>query len=340
MIWSLHIMSDKGPLVTAAATACALGAAYYAYNVYKETRKPKLPEQWKQVGTLKEIYVYPIKSCGPVLLNKVECSTLGPKDGWLRDRFLMVVDREYNFITARTHPELLLVHPQVKSSVLSLKHVDMEPLHVNLAEIIELQTPKTAKVWGTTVPVYDCGFEPSEWFSRLLNRSGDNFRLVYYASQKCRELRTTPNSFYKFTKNDTGALPDEVPFNLINEASVNELNSRLKDCQVSVLNFRPNFVLSGAEPYAEDGWRYVKIGENVFEIIKPCTRCILTTIDPETGVRNSKTEPLETLKSYRQVTNPEERRATGSSPRMGIQMALRSPPGQLVSLNDPIYIPQ
>lgn len=63
-----------------------------------------------------------------------------------------------------------------------------------------------------------------------------------------------------------------MPFNLINEASIDDLNSRLTDCKVSERNFRPNFVLVGAQPYAEDNWKFVKIGENVFEIIKPCTR--------------------------------------------------------------------
>ncbi|CAH2045613.1 unnamed protein product, partial [Iphiclides podalirius] len=333
-------MSDKFPIAAATAvTIGAIGATYCAYNVYQEAKKPKLPTEWQKVGTLKDLYVYPIKSCGPILLNKAECTILGLKDGWLRDRVLMVVDEKNNFVTARAYPELLLVQPTVKSSILNLKHIDMEPLNVNLAEVIELQNVKNATVWGVTVPVYDCGWEASEWFSRLLNRSAINFRLVYYASQKSRDLRSSTNSFYKFTKNDTGALPDEVPFNLINEASVNELNTRLKDCKVTPRNFRPNFVLIGANPYDEDNWKYVKIGENVFEIIKPCGRCILTTIDPETGVRNSKTEPLETLKSYRQYTSPVERKTAGNAPRMGIQMALRSEPG-VISLNDPIYVPK
>lgn len=63
-----------------------------------------------------------------------------------------------------------------------------------------------------------------------------------------------------------------MPFNLINDASVEELNSRLKDCKITHRNFRPNFVLDGAKPYDEDNWKFVKIGDNVFEVIKPCTR--------------------------------------------------------------------
>lgn len=108
--------------------------------------------------------MYPIKSCGPILLNKVECTTLGLKDGWLRDRsvnnnlkklyyvtflllfflitivicnfrVLMVVDEKNNFITARAYPQLLLVKPLVRNSILTLSYDGMETLHVNLAEV-------------------------------------------------------------------------------------------------------------------------------------------------------------------------------------------------------------
>ncbi|XP_039757741.1 mitochondrial amidoxime-reducing component 1-like [Pararge aegeria] len=336
-------MSSKGSLVTAAvATASVLGGAYCAY-LYKKAREPKLPTEWIEVGFLKDLYAYPIKSCAPIILNQAVTTVLGLNDGWLRDRILMVVDDKYNFITARAYPELLLVQPEIRtapypSSVLTLKHADMEPVSVDLAEVKATQSPKTAVVWGVSVPVYDCGWEASEWFSRLLDRSSLNFRLVYYASPESRSLRANTNQLYKFTKNDTGALPDEVPYNLINEASVEDLTSRVSDCKVTPRNFRPNFVLSGAKAYDEDNWKFVKIGDNVFEIIKPCFRCILTTIDPETGVRNEKVEPLETLKTYRQIDDPAARRSAGSSPRLGLQMALRSAPGNIIATNDRIYV--
>lgn len=333
-------MSSNVPLyVTATVTAAGvLGGAYCAYRLLQE--KPvKLPEKWEQVGVLKEINVYPIKSCGRVTLETVECTNMGLRDGWLRDRVLMVVDDKDNFITARGFPELLAVQPTIRNSVLTLEHPNMEKLNVNLAEIVALQKPKTAIVWGDPVPVYDCGWEVSEWFSRLIDRSPLNFRLVYYASENCRKLRGSANKIYKFRKEDTGALPDETSFNLVNEASVDDLNTRLSNNnKVTTKNFRPNFVLKGAKPYDEDNWKFVKIGENVFEIIKPCLRCVLTTIDPETGIRNANTEPLQELKKYRQLTNPEERKSGGSSPKMGLQMALRSGPGGKISLNDPIYV--
>ncbi|XP_063367667.1 mitochondrial amidoxime reducing component 2-like [Cydia amplana] len=295
-------MLQQAPYATAAVTAGVLGSAYFAYHIYQNRKK--LPTEWTHVGTLENIYSYPVKSCGGIAMETAMCTTLGLRDGWLRDRVLMVVDQKGNFVTARNYPELLLVQPSVRNSILTLKHRDMEPVYVNLAEVVALQSPKTAVVWGVTVPVLDCGWEVSEWFSRLLDLSAINFRLVYYATQKPRK----GNMFYKFTKNDTGALPDETSYHIINASSVSDLNARLRSCQVTHHTFRPNFVVQGPQPYDEDRWRFLKIGDNVFEVIKPCL-------------------------SYRQISDPEERLASGPSPRMGLQLALRSGHG-LVSLHD------
>uniref|UniRef100_A0A2A4J1D0 MOSC domain-containing protein n=1 Tax=Heliothis virescens TaxID=7102 RepID=A0A2A4J1D0_HELVI len=320
------------------AAAGVLGSAYCAYRLYQnyQNKPTKIPETWTQVGVLKTLSVFPIKSCGAILLNQAECTLLGLKDGWLRDRVLMVVDEKNNFITARVYPELFAVEPSFKSSVLTLKHANMESVSVNLAEVVATQKRIKAVVWGDPVPVYDCGREVSEWFTKVLNRNNEKYRLVYYASENCRKM-VKADKYYKFGKNDTGAFPDETSYNLINEASVEDLDRRVESTRITTNHFRPNFLLTGAKPYEEDNWKFVKIGENVFEIIKPCMRCLLTTIDPETGIRDPKVEPLTTLRKYRLAETPAERKAAGNSPRMGLQMTLRSGPGGLISVNDPIY---
>ncbi|KAL4709850.1 hypothetical protein ACJJTC_000337 [Scirpophaga incertulas] len=335
-------MSNQAQYATVTATAVGvLGAAYCAYRVYREMNKSRMPrpDEWRKVGTLKELYIYPIKSCAPVKPDHAECTVLGLRNGWLRDRVLMIVDEKNNCVTARNQPQMLLIHPTVRSSILTLTHPNMEPMHVNLAEVIVTQKPVTATVWGLDVPVRDCGAEVSDWITRICNLTSQRLRLVYYASHECRinKKMSSIKANYKFRKNDNGALPDETPYNLLNQASVNELNTRLKNTKVTTLNFRPNFVFSGNEAFEEDKWSFVKIGETVFEVLKPCARCTLTTIDPETGERNSKTEPLETLRSYRQTDDPHMRQASGNSPLMGLQMALRSGSGE-VTLNDPIYV--
>ncbi|XP_028178360.1 mitochondrial amidoxime-reducing component 1-like [Ostrinia furnacalis] len=70
----------------------------------------------------------------------------------------------------------------------------------------------------------------------------------------------------------------------------------------------------------------------------PCTRCAITTMDPETGARHPDSEPLKTLRSYRLMEGEKMRKVMGTSPRMGLQMSLRSASGGTITLNDPIYV--
>lgn len=87
---------------------------------------------------------------------------------------------------------------------------------------------------------------------------------------------------------------------LMNLASVNDLNKRLPDA-VNPLQFRGNFHLKmdKNEPYAEDNWQWVRIGEEaVFRIVSPCRRCIFPNINVETGERNPLGNPLKELKRY------------------------------------------
>lgn len=85
---------------------------------------------------------------------------------------------------------------------------------------------------------------------------------------------------------------------MINEGSITELNSRI-DTPVTPMFFRPNFVVKGPPAFAEDDFNWVKIGDDtIFKVVMQCTRCVFTTIDPETGTKNSGGEPLKTLKRY------------------------------------------
>ena len=95
------------------------------------------------------------------------------------------------------------------------------------------------------------------------------------------------------------AFPDGFPLLLIGQASLDDLSARVGR-PLEMLRFRPNLVVEGSAPYAEDEWKRIRIGDLEFEVAKGCSRCILTTIDPGTGVRNADREPLTTLKTYRE----------------------------------------
>jgi hypothetical protein len=131
----------------------------------------------------------------------------------------------------------------------------------------------------------------NEWFSDVLQT---NCRLALMPEETERRV----NYFYAVYRDDHVSFADGYPFLLIGENSLADLNSKLKEA-VPMNRFRPNFVVGGgAEAFAEDGWKKIKIGESVFHVVKPCGRCVMTTIDQASGVKDGK-EPLQTLASYR-----------------------------------------
>src|SRR5204863_2038245 len=97
------------------------------------------------------------------------------------------------------------------------------------------------------------------------------------------------------------SLQDATPFHLTSETSLADLNARMA-APLPMQRFRPNIVVRGGEPYAEDAWRVFNVGTIGFEWIRPCTRCAITTTDHITGERPSK-EPLRTLATYRRQGN-------------------------------------
>ena len=91
---------------------------------------------------------------------------------------------------------------------------------------------------------------------------------------------------------------DGYPYLLVNQASLDALNDEL-DQPVSLRHFRPNLVVSGEYAWEEDDWKVIQIGDVVFDVAKPCSRCVLTTVDPDTGIKSSEQQPLRTLVSIR-----------------------------------------
>lgn len=279
--------------------------------------------------------VFPIKSLAPIRMTEMECTILGLKSGWLRDRTLLVIDLEGRFITGRQLPKMVNISPEFSGSVLTLRAPGMMSISIDLAQL--RGKGFRVAVWGQAVPARDCGEEVARWLSRYVLQEDAGLRLVYYPLDRpVRGVRERDKKYFSLTVTDTGAYPDETSYSLINQASVTDLNSRL-DEPITPQQFRMNFVVKGATAYEEDKWDWVKIGNVIMRNVRPCTRCIFTTINPETGTKSSTVEPLKTLKSYRQITDPQIRPATGDSPVMGIHLGLRGSNG-IVRLGDPIYV--
>lgn len=149
--------------------------------------------------------------------------------------------------------------------------------------------PGEAEVWGDRVQVEDQGEEAAAWLTAFLGRT---CRLVRAAVSFRREVRLLGEVLAE----DGVALADAFPFLILTKASLTDLNVRLP-APVSAERFRPNLVVAGAEPYAEDRWRLLRIGPLEFRLVKPCARCAIPSVDPATGKRGP--EPLATLAAYR-----------------------------------------
>lgn len=147
---------------------------------------------------------------------------------------------------------------------------------------------------------YAYGGDVAKWLSSYLEK--ENLDLICFGddmeARKCKDIDEKSNMAHE---NDLTIYEDYSPYMLISQASLDDLNKRLAK-PVSMSSFRPNFTITDCEAYAEDSWTRFSIGNNDsgdgarFYKIKDCVRCLLTTVDPNSGTRNADQEPLRTLK--------------------------------------------
>lgn len=249
--------------------AAALGAGYL-YHKHLANRPPK---KWRRVGELSELVYYPIKSCGPIRVNQLECSALGLNDNGngLRDRIFMIITPEKQFITGRSHPKCVQVQPRFENGKMILSAPSMPDITIDF-ESIKKNNPAGAVVWGEMVDTLDCGDEAEKWLSNFILNENTGLRLVFYCKTVPSRAVRPKNRIFAATKDDTGALHDATSFMLMTESSLADLNAKLEK-PVQAVQFRPNFMVKGPEAFEEDQWKWVRIGNDVvFSYCQPCTR--------------------------------------------------------------------
>lgn len=236
---------------------------------------------------LSALYRYPVKSAQGQALSQ---SPSGPL-GLLGDRRWMVVEQDNGrFLTQRAYPQmsqLSALHAADGGLIFSAPGFD----HLQVAVPDPNSDLRGVTIWRDTLRVPDAGDVAAEWLSRFLGKA---VRLVHVPEPRTRYL---PPGYGE--NSDRVAFADGFPLLLIGQASLDDLVHKVGR-PLEMLRFRPNLVVEGSAAFAEDGWKRVRIGELTFRVLKPCTRCILTTIDPKTGERSEDREPLTTLKTYRQ----------------------------------------
>lgn len=231
---------------------------------------------------LQSLHLYPIKSCGGVSAGVWEVERRGLR----YDRRWMVVSGNGRFVSQREHPRLALVRPRLEPPHLVVDGPGISPLILALEPLGGARG--RAQIWGDDVAVWFPAPVADRWFTQLL---GVEVRLAYLPDESTRAL----DPDYAPDGGQT-AFADGFPFLLIGQASLDDLNGRLEQ-PLPVSRFRPNLVVQGSAPFAEDGWRRIGVGEVEFDVVKPCDRCVLTTIDQGNAQRG--VEPLQTLATFR-----------------------------------------
>lgn len=235
---------------------------------------------------LSEIWIYPIKSLGGIRLPSAKVM----EKGLQYDRRWMLIDEHNQFMTQRVHHPMALFKQQFHPSHLEV-HFKDQSLKIPF-DHSHYEEPIASKVWDDEVIVYEISDVFSAWFSLHL---GFACRLVVFPETNPRPV----DPRYKVNEEHVG-LADAYPFLIIGQSSLDDLNSRLTEA-VPMNRFRPNLVFTGGQPYEEESWSDFKVGTNYFVGVKPCSRCVLTTVNQDTAEKGK--EPLLTLSKYRKVGN-------------------------------------
>lgn len=233
--------------------------------------------------TLTEIYRYPIKSARGHSVDSV----LVDRFGLSGDRRWMLIDGDGLFYSQRTAPLMALLDVAPLNNGLRLSYA---------GDSIELVTPERAHeveatVWGDKVPALCAEETVNRWLSERL---GEDLRLVFCPESAERQVDDT---YLPVTvRQQHVAFSDGFPLLIVSQASLDELNTRLP-VPVPMDRFRPNLVIDGTEAHAEDQWRSLRIGTTMLELVKPCSRCAIPSINQQTAEKDSSINRV--LASYR-----------------------------------------
>lgn len=237
---------------------------------------------------VQDIFIYPIKSLGGIRLSE----SIVEEKGFQHDRRWMLVDQEGVFLSQRENPQLSLLLVDLGANELIVSQRRNKELSVQIPYDLATGPGLMVTIWDDQVLAKVVDPEISRWFSEYL---GIQVSLVVMPESSHRKVD------HRYAVNgESVSFADGMPYLLIGQESLNDLNSRLEK-PVTMDRFRPNIVFSGGTSFLEDSLQQIKIGEVEFQIIKPCARCVMTTVDQETGEKGK--EPLKTLSSYRTINN-------------------------------------
>ncbi|WP_411817257.1 MOSC domain-containing protein [Hyphococcus sp. DH-69] len=238
------------------------------------------------------LHIYPVKSCRGIRLER----TFLEWRGLTRDRRWMITDADNHFLTQRNCGALARIGAQVTDAGLVLS--------VDGSNSIEIGFPSSHQreavtVWHDTVEALRASEIAENWISQAIGRDA---RLFYMDDEAERKTSA------KWSERTPVSFADGYPVLVTSMSSLAALNEDIRESgngePIAMERFRPNIVIDGADPWAEDHWSRLQIGEVTIDLVKPCSRCIITTRDPQTGEVTGR-DPLKTLGQIRRSAHPD-----------------------------------
>lgn len=225
------------------------------------------------------LYIYPFKS-GPAVAVQHARTT---PTGFAHDRRFMVTDTDGVFITQRENPRLGQCRARFDGETFTL-----DAAFGSIA-LLAGERPADVRVWDDAVEATRCGAHVEAWFAELLQQP------VWVVQMSPRTERASDGH-----PDDPLNFADAFPYNFATTASLDALNARIAGDDVPIAAFRPNIVIDGSQPWAEDNWQRVRAGGATFECTTNCARCAIPMLDPQHPARPRRDgEPLRSLAKFR-----------------------------------------
>ncbi|WP_318204913.1 MOSC domain-containing protein [Streptomyces sp. SCL15-4] len=269
-------------------------------------------------AVVQSIHVHPVKAFRGVAPR----SAVVEPWGLAGDRRWTLIDDGGKVVTQRESPRLALAAAEpLAGGGVRLSAPGRAPLTV--------EVPKPAgtipvDVFRTKVEAVPAAAAAHAWCSAYL---GTDVRLVHMDDPAVRRAVAPDHAL----PGETVSFADGFPLLVTTSASLDALNSLIAEGPhahegpLPMDRFRPNLVVAGTEPWAEDGWRRISVGDVVFRVAKPSARCVVTTTDQDTAARGR--EPLHTLARHRR---------TGGKVLFGLNLVPLGP--GTVGVGDPVRV--
>lgn len=241
-------------------------------------------------ATISRLLLYPVKGCRGLALRSARLARTGLAVGDIGDREWVVVDDHDEFLSQREFPKMALIETSLLAGALRLSAPGMPLLDIpfeSQGDVVRI------RVWDDELDAITQGDLADRWFTGFLGRRARLMRFDPRAQRISRRRYTgATEAPYKFA--------DAFALLVTSEASLAHLNARLKPkghAPVDIDRFRPNVVVDGVDAFEEDYVREARIGDAVIELVKPCVRCTVPSVDPARGEQGF--EPGDTLAAYR-----------------------------------------